>query len=610
MASSKRQKKKIAVGHKVETKSQPRRVGQVMESLPNYKWSIQFENGSIEVMSSQQIMSLEYKEQMDMISGLSLDTTNEATFSLSSFCAVTTSTVATNPNLIMMASTHTAATSMMVPELGIGNYITSNLVNSPPLGETMHNIPERIEANVSEDRETDLTFEMQSLDIRCTDLDEESINDHDDPHDDINLQHVFDYEPDNLCEEPPQVTTAAWDKYIKEKNDCIESGNLIIKTRKNKKGETKTYCWRAVPNKLAPTREEYPDVQLREFDFVNMDHKEYPFGEMYLQLYPSSDWRLNLAKLNKAIEMENEKLGFKIQMVTEKEWWTFHALMMSPNQVGSNGMAMFSKKAYGLFPAPDFGRYMSVRRFGDIRLFFVYAFYETLLSEEQFEVDHGYKLDPWHRINLLVKEYNMNRKQVVAGSCKKIADELMSPWRPCITKKGGLPHLSFILRKPQPLGTEFKSVACGVTGCMLHIEIQKGKDAMRIAEHSNAYGVTSACSLRLLNATVQSGQLPLNHRQELFLADSWFAGIQTAELVADAGHSFIGPVKTNSGGFPKKELEIIMKEWPAGSSICLEAENRFGTKLGLTALGYKYRKKSSVHFIMTNDAGHTSPGVA
>ena len=40
----------------------------------------------------------------------------------------------------------------------------------------------------------------------------------------------------------------------------------------------------------------------------------------------------------------------------------------------------------------------------------------------------------------------------------------MSAWRPRKDKTGGLPNISFILRKPEPLGTEFKSMACSLTG--------------------------------------------------------------------------------------------------------------------------------------------------
>jgi hypothetical protein len=71
----------------------------------------------------------------------------------------------------------------------------------------------------------------------------------------------------------------------------------------------------------------------------------------------------------------------------------------------------------------------------------------------------------------------------------------MSAWHPTTTATGGLPHLSFSARKPEPFGVEFKATVCGVSGCLLHIQIQKGKDPMRQAEHSEAYGVKSECTL-------------------------------------------------------------------------------------------------------------------
>ena len=37
------------------------------------------------------------------------------------------------------------------------------------------------------------------------------------------------------------------------------------------------------------------------------------------------------------------------------------------------------------------------------------------------------------------------------------------------TAKGNLPHLSYILRQPEPLGKELKTVACSVTGALLLI---------------------------------------------------------------------------------------------------------------------------------------------
>ena len=55
----------------------------------------------------------------------------------------------------------------------------------------------------------------------------------------------------------------------------------------------------------------------------------------------------------------------------------------------------------------------------------------------------------------------------------------MSAIRFHTTAKGNLPHLSYIFRKPEPLGTEFKTVAYSVTGTLLFIEGQSGKEGMK-----------------------------------------------------------------------------------------------------------------------------------
>ena len=62
------------------------------------------------------------------------------------------------------------------------------------------------------------------------------------------------------------------------------------------------------------------------------------------------------------------------------------------------------------------------------------------------------------------------------ASCKNIAADLlkfgyesMSDIRFRTMAKGTLPQLSYIFRKTEPLGKEFKTVACSVTGALLLI---------------------------------------------------------------------------------------------------------------------------------------------
>jgi hypothetical protein len=55
---------------------------------------------------------------------------------------------------------------------------------------------------------------------------------------------------------------------------------------------------------------------------------------------------------------------------------------------------------------------------------------------------------------------------------------------------------------PNISGTDFKCAACPKTGCMLSLEIQRGKEAMKSLHHNAAMGATVGCTLRLLEGTI------------------------------------------------------------------------------------------------------------
>ena len=73
----------------------------------------------------------------------------------------------------------------------------------------------------------------------------------------------------------------------------------------------------------------------------------------------------------------------------------------------------------------------------------------------------------------------------------------MSAWRPRTTAPGGLPNISFVLRKPEPLGTEFKTVCCATTGVMSYMEIMRGKEGIEILPQQIELVGTAACTVRI-----------------------------------------------------------------------------------------------------------------
>ena len=131
--------------------------------------------------------------------------------------------------------------------------------------------------------------------------------------------------------------------------------------------------------------------------------------------------------------------------------------------IGKGGMHLWEKENHReertetepINYGPDGKGTMAKYRFDHIKTFFPWSF-----QDKEAEANG----EPWHMVMLLVDGFNKNRHDWVAASAKKVLDELMSAWKPQTTKTGGLPHLSFILRKPEPLGTEFKCICCPVTG--------------------------------------------------------------------------------------------------------------------------------------------------
>lgn len=96
-----------------------------------------------------------------------------------------------------------------------------------------------------------------------------------------------------------------------------------------------------------------------------------------------------------------------------------------------------------LIPHPSFDCHMSYSRFKDFRHFLPEIWFDFQLKDEG---------DPWWMFAGAVKEFNDIRRERVHASSWKVIDELMSAWRPRTTALGGLPNISFILRKPEPLG--------------------------------------------------------------------------------------------------------------------------------------------------------------
>ena len=353
-----------------------------------------------------------------------------------------------------------------------------------------------------------------------------------------------------------------------------------------------------------------------------------PYLDLLIHFWPG-DWKTHWRKLKGAFDRENlqrirtaGKKAKRLKSPSQNEFWRFIGLIMAGGVNGQGGAGLWESREQQIHRGirefsepPDAGRYMSLTRFEEIRRFFPEAFADETRSDPAEEDNY----DPWYPIAALAEDLSLNRHRTICTSNIKTMDESMSGWKPRKNKLGGLPNISFILRKPCPLGTEFKDTCDGETSIMLYLEIQRGRVEMPIRYPENRlHGATAACTLRQVLNTMKCGQKETDEgiavSRDTFYGDSWFASVKAATLVKQAGHEFVGPVKTSHKNFPKTQLETLMKEWPGGMSFVLEgvtppsAPGEPGCQL--LAVGYKYNSRKVLSFVCTKDAGPTTNGIA
>mmetsp|Transcript_27218 Transcript_27218/g.76749 ORF Transcript_27218/g.76749 Transcript_27218/m.76749 type:complete len:151 (-) Transcript_27218:37-489(-) len=107
----------------------------------------------------------------------------------------------------------------------------------------------------------------------------------------------------------------------------------------------------------------------------------------------------------------------------------------------------------------------------------------------------------WHWVDV----FNTTRGECLNLSFWAILDEAMSAYKPWKTTLGGLPNISFVQCKPKPLGTSLKCVTDVATGAMTYLEIQEGRDPMRLKDKAKEFGVTVARTYQLAKGSTKEG---------------------------------------------------------------------------------------------------------
>ena len=131
----------------------------------------------------------------------------------------------------------------------------------------------------------------------------------------------------------------------------------------------------------------------------------------------------------------------------------------------------------------------------------------------------------------------------VASSYLKFEDESMSAIQFRTTSKGELPHLSYIPRNPELLGTDFKTISCSVTGALILLDIQRGNGGMKSSRYNLDLGTTYACTKISMEETNGMGQRDLKVSTiDCFLFESWFLPKKVAEAATSIGVDLIAMV--------------------------------------------------------------------
>jgi hypothetical protein len=161
---------------------------------------------------------------------------------------------------------------------------------------------------------------------------------------------------------------------------------------------------------------------------------------------------------------------------------------------------------------------------------------------------------------------------------------------------GGLPHLSFVKRKPEPLGLESETVCDGDTGIVLRVEMQEGTTRMARKDYLDDHTHTTASTLRLVEGSfVEDGK-----KRTVYIG-SWCSCKTQLARQDKFGHHTIGSVKTVHSLFPAEAARWTLKDVGRGEHVVFKCDGE-----GVWAIGW-----SDVHFkLCLATCGQSGPGAS
>ncbi len=172
------------------------------------------------------------------------------------------------------------------------------------------------------------------------------------------------------------------------------------------------------------------------------------------------DWRAKLNLMNAAISAHNIAVDCsgskKVNLFLDHEFITGFALMIGAGVYSDQGCNLWQAGAGSSKKGNDDYDYSSILQKPNYQWMKNYRFKEFRQFVTAIWRDDSRKnTDPWWEFVSCIEEFNQRRQDILETSVWWLIDECMSAYCPRKTSTGGLPNISYIERKPEPLGNVF-----------------------------------------------------------------------------------------------------------------------------------------------------------
>lgn len=216
--------------------------------------------------------------------------------------------------------------------------------------------------------------------------------------------------------------------------------------------------------------------------------------------------------------------------------------------------------------------------------------------------------DPWCFQSKYWARLRADRPTKIHAGWLITIDEMMCAWKGRVSKaayyvKGFLPHLSFVPRKPEPLGAEAKTLHCSKTRIMFGAEFEKGKAVMPKLDHGPSGRTTGGLKQHPHTVAVQLRAVaPFVGSGRVLVGDAWFGTWDAAMALMKAGMHTVLKMKGKSALFPYKELETFTPKG-IGNSVVYQAKVK-GKLIPVYAMGVMAGQGRVNMFLTTNGTSH------